>query len=152
MLHHISISVDNPLHVAKVLAEIWQGRVAPFAICSGSYIVLKGDEYGSAIELLPSGIEMTLKQQKVVYEQNPHYSKFSSTRVAISVPTSQCEIEKIAMREDWQLTFSLRSQYKVIELWIENRFLLELMTTAMSHQYIESMLASHSATKQFIKR
>lgn len=139
MLHHISISVNNPLRVAKVLAQILYGRVVPFAICPGSYIVLQGDEYGTAIELLPSGIEMTLKHQKVVYTHNTNYPQFSATYATISVPISQCEIEQIATREDWHITLSDRGQFKLIELWIENKFLLELMSPPMTHQYIESM-------------
>lgn len=139
MLHHISISVDNPLQVAKILAQMLHGRVAPFAICPGSYIVLQGDKYGTAIELLPSGIEMTLKQQKVVYAHNTNHSQFSAIRATISVPISQCEIEQIATREGWRVTLSDHGQFKLIELWIENKFLLELMPPTMTHQYIESM-------------
>jgi hypothetical protein len=139
MLHHISIAVDDPLHVAKVLAEIWHGRVVPFAICPGSYIVLKGDEYGTAIELLPSGIEMRLKQKKVVYEHNANKTQFSSIRVTISVPLSHYEIEQIAIREGWRLSVSVCSQFQAIEFWIENKFLLELMTPTMSEEYLKSM-------------
>lgn len=139
MLHHISISVDNPLRVAKVLAQILHGHVVPFAICPGSYIVLQGDEYGTAIELLPFGIEMTLKHQKVVYMHSNNHSQFSATYATISVPISQCEIEQIAMREDWHINLSNCGQFKLIELWIENKFLLELMSPTMTHQYIESM-------------
>lgn len=139
MLHHISISVDNPLHVAKILAQILHGCVVPFAICPGSYIVLQGDEYGTAIELLPPGIEMTLKQKKVVYAHNTNHSHFSAIRATISVSINQYEIEQIARREDWRVIISDRGQFKLIELWIENKFLLELMTPTMTHQYIESM-------------
>ncbi|MDJ0618538.1 MAG: hypothetical protein QNJ63_17635 [Calothrix sp. MO_192.B10] len=137
MLHHISIAVDAPLHVAKVIAEIWHGRVVPFAICPGSYIVLKGDDYGTAIELLPSGIEMRLKQKKVVYEYNHHHSQFASTQVTISVPISQYEVEQIAMREGWRISVGDRGQFQVIEFWLENKFLLELMTPIMSEQYLK---------------
>ena len=30
MLHHLSVSVKNPQHVASVLAEVFQGRAMPF--------------------------------------------------------------------------------------------------------------------------
>jgi hypothetical protein len=43
MLHHISIAVKNPHHVAEVLAEIRQGNVIPFPPNPGSYVVLAGD-------------------------------------------------------------------------------------------------------------
>jgi hypothetical protein len=34
MIHHLSLSAQNPLHVAEVLAEIWHGKVAPFPTAS----------------------------------------------------------------------------------------------------------------------
>ncbi len=43
MLHHISLGVNNPHHVAEVLAEIMQGNVIPFPPNPGSYVVLAGD-------------------------------------------------------------------------------------------------------------
>ncbi len=43
MLHHISIAVKNPHHVAEVLAEIRQGNVIPFPPNPGSYVVLAED-------------------------------------------------------------------------------------------------------------
>lgn len=30
MIHHISISVENPHHVAQVLAEVMNGEAVPF--------------------------------------------------------------------------------------------------------------------------
>ena len=139
MFHHISIPVDNPLHVAKVLAEIWHGRSLPFAICPDSYIVLAGDKYGTAIELIPSGTEMKPGKKQVEYEHNAKHSRFSGVRAAISVPTNQHEVEQIGVREDWRVILSTRGQFKVIEFWVENKFLLELLTPTITRQYIESM-------------
>jgi hypothetical protein len=55
MLHHISIAVNNPHHVASVLAEIMQGDVIPFPPNPGSYVALAEDEFGTMIEFYPAG-------------------------------------------------------------------------------------------------
>ena len=51
MLHHICIAVDNPQHVANVLAEIFQSHAIPFPPHPGSYMTLAGDKFGTGIEL-----------------------------------------------------------------------------------------------------
>ena len=42
MIHHISISAQNPQHVAIVLAEVVKGQAVPWTPHPGSYI---GSEY-----------------------------------------------------------------------------------------------------------
>ena len=58
MIHHISISAADPRHVAEVIAELWHGSALPFPPAPGSYIVIGGDSYGTAIEVYPLGNEM----------------------------------------------------------------------------------------------
>lgn len=142
MIHHISIAVSHPLHVAKVLAEIWNGRCFPFPSHPGSYIVLANDEYGSAIEIYPLGTKILpgFDKQDCSFSQNPGYSEFSATHIAISVPTSQKQIEQIAAREGWRVVRCRRGDFfDVIEFWLENRVMLELLPPAIAHQYNKFM-------------
>ncbi len=53
MIHHISLSVQNPQHVAQVLAEAINGQAFPFFPHPGSYMVFPLDEHGTGIELYP---------------------------------------------------------------------------------------------------
>jgi hypothetical protein len=39
MIHHLSISAQNPQHVAQVLAEILQGQPTPHPFNPGGYII-----------------------------------------------------------------------------------------------------------------
>lgn len=55
MIHHLSISAENPVKVAQVLGELWHGQVAPFFPYSGSYVVFKLDDSGTLIEIYPKG-------------------------------------------------------------------------------------------------
>ena len=54
MLHHISVAVNNPAQVASVLAEAIGGQSFPFPPHPGSYFVMAGDDFGTAIELYHS--------------------------------------------------------------------------------------------------
>jgi hypothetical protein len=139
MLHHMSISVNNPLHVANVLAEIMQGRAVPFPPHPGSYMVLAGDKFGTAIELYPIGTELIPDGTDAqVGFQDLQCSYYSFVHAAISVPTNLQEIERIGARERWQTRLCDRDGlFNVVEFWLENRLMLEFLTPAMASKYLE---------------
>lgn len=139
MIHHISISAQNPQHVAQVLAEILKGQIAPFFPHPGSYIIMPFDQYGTAIEVYPLGSELIPgegdEQCKFVEASIP--SNFTATHAAISVPVTRQEIEQIGIREGWRVVYCRRdSFFDVIEFWVENRLMIELMTQEMAAQYL----------------
>jgi len=141
MIHHISIAVNNPLHVAQVLAELCQGEFAPFPPCEGAYMVLPLDVNGTMIELLPRGTELVPRTGDAVqFAQNPNSSAYAATQAAIAVPVREEEIRAIAQREDWHVVRCDREGYfEVIELWVENHLLLELLPPAIASQYLSFM-------------
>lgn len=142
MIHHISMAAENPLHVAQVLAEIFQGQVAPFPPHPGSYMVLSLDDQGTMIEIYPDRTELLpgSGQDGVGFSQNLFATSFSATHAAISVPTEQVEIERIAEREGWRAVRCSREDlFEVIEFWVENRLLLEFLTPSMAPRYISFM-------------
>jgi hypothetical protein len=142
MIHHISIAALNPQHVAQVLAEIWQGETAPFPVHAGSYVVLALDEYGTMIEIYPAGTEMHpgANEEEVIFEQTSTRTAFSPNHAAVSVPTYQERIEAIAAREGWRAVRCDRDGFfEVIELWIENRQLMELLPPDLALKYLSFM-------------
>ncbi|HEY9605738.1 MAG TPA: hypothetical protein V6C85_29300 [Allocoleopsis sp.] len=139
MIHHISIPAENPRHVAEVLAEIWNGKAALFPPHPGSYLVFPGDEYGSAIEVYPLGTELVPGDgdEQVAFVQKASSSRFIATHAAVSVPTSQEQIEEIGRREGWRVVRCSRdSFFDVIEFWVENWLMIELLPPALAQQYI----------------
>lgn len=140
MFHYISMSVDNPFHVAQVLAEIWRGQIRTLVDYPDSYVVLADDEHGTTIELVPSGTEIIPGKNKFQYQQNNNtQSPFSAVHIATSVAAKRHEIEQIATREGWHCSVGYRGQFKLIELWVENKFLLELMPSTIVAKYVNSM-------------
>lgn len=141
MIHHISIAVNNPLQVARVLAEILQGSVIPFPPNPGSYITLAADRFGTLIELYPLGSEMIPDAHKgeVGFQINQQPSHYTPFHAAISVPVSLEEIERIGLREGWRVFPAKRDGlFDVIEFWIENRLMLELLTPAIAPKYLNA--------------
>ncbi|TAG62234.1 MAG: hypothetical protein EAZ28_03245 [Oscillatoriales cyanobacterium] len=139
MIHHISVSAQNPQHVARVLAEILKGQAVPFQVHPNSYMVVAMDEHGTAIEVLPLGVEISpgSGQDGCGFMHNPQASQFTATHAAVSVPTSQTEIEQIGVREGWRVVRCDReSFFDVIEFWVENHLMLEFLTPEMTAKYL----------------
>lgn len=140
MLHHISVAVQNPQHVAEVIAEIMQGQAAPFPFNPGSYVALATDDYGTLIEFLPLGTELVPNtyEGQAGFRLSAPTSQYVPFHAAISVPLSLEEIERIAQREGWRVfPCNREGLVDVIELWVENRLMLELLTPAMATKYLE---------------
>ena len=137
MIHHISIAAENPQRVAAVLAELWHGRAYPFPMYPNSYIAFAGDGYGTAIEVYPLGSELVPGRTDLPDLQANHApTQFTATHAAVSVPLEQEQIEQIAAREGWQTLLGDRGPFfQVVEFWVENRVLLELLTPKMAAQY-----------------
>lgn len=141
MIHHISIAAHHPQHVAKVIAQLWQGRMIPFPYHPGAYIALALDLYGTMIEVLPKGSELhpgnDQTEPYVQFTSTLQHSSYSATHAAISVPLSEAEIRAIGEREGWQVNRCNRGGFfEVIEFWLENQLLLELLPPEFTARYL----------------
>lgn len=142
MLHHISVAVYNPMHVAEVMAEILQGTVMPFPPNPGSYMTLAGDQYGTLIEFYPIETELIPNawQGQAGFQMNEQFSHYTAVHAAISVPISLEEIERIGEREGWRVVPASRDGlFDVVEFWVENRLMLELLTPAIVSKYLNAL-------------
>lgn len=140
MIHHISIAVRDPQHVAEVLAELWQGQVAPFPPNPGSYVVLSLDRHGTMVEVYPLGTEMQPGADQVAFVSGSSASPYSATHAAVSVPVSREDIERIAAREGWRaLACNRDGLFSLVELWIENHLLMELLPPDCAEEYLRFM-------------
>ena len=140
MIHHISIAAQNPLRVASVLAEIWNGKVFNFPN-PGSYVVFPFDDYGTGIEVYPLGCVLVppcdTEPSKMI--QISDSSNFVATHAAISVPAKVQQLEQIGMREGWRVALCDRGVFKVVEFWLENRLMLEFLPPELAAQYLQSI-------------
>ncbi len=142
MLHHFSMTAENPGRVAQVLAEIFGGECAPFPPHPGSFMAIALDDHGTMIEVYPTETEIMpgLGCGQATFSSNAFASPFTATHVAISVPASQEQIERIAVREGWRMVRCDRDGFfDVLEFWVENKVMLELLPPQMAARYVEFM-------------
>jgi hypothetical protein len=142
MIHHISIAVNNPLHVANVIAELWQGQALPFPGHEGSYIALAFDSYGTAMEVMPKNLILKpgLEATPVQFSDVDPATRYTATHANIAVSVSEEKIWEIADREGWQAVRCKRGgAIDLIELWVENQVMLELLPPTMMQNYLATV-------------
>ena len=154
MIHHISIPAENPHHVAEVLAELFESVFEKFNACPNAFMFYLGDEHLSELEVLPLGTELLPDSDggEVNFKNNPSASPFMAFHALISTQRSEQEINEIAQREGWRVSRLSRGSLEVIEFWIENRVMLELMTPEMTPAYLESRQRRGAFLREVRKR
>jgi hypothetical protein len=137
MIHHLSIPARDTRHVADVLAELFGGVVTGFGPYPDSWIAWAADEHGTAIEVYPVGTEMypPAGGGQAVFRHNPAATGATATHATVSLNCSEADILAIGEREGWRALRLSRGTFDVIEFWIENAVMLELMTPEMTAAY-----------------
>lgn len=142
MIHHISIAVNNPLHVANVIAELWQGQAVPFPGHEGCYIAFAFDSYGTAIEVMPKSLVLKpgLETAPVQFSDFAPAPSYTATHANIAVLVSEEKIWEIAEREGWRAVRCRRGGViDLIELWVENEVMLELLPPTLMPEYLAAV-------------
>ena len=140
MMFHASMPAKNPERVAKVIAELWRGVAFPFPPFPDSFIALAGDERGTEIEVCPHTQENVIGDSEVGTRTNQAANGSSACHFAIATPLSEAEVLALAAREGWRARVCDRGGcFHVIEFWVENGFLLEVLTREMQAEYLAFM-------------
>ena len=155
MINHISIGVNDPENVAKVLAELWNGIVLPFPPAPGSFMVLANDGKGSGIEITPINTIIVpgeglppeddraapTEEYEAKFVKSDFVPRYVPTHLNINTKLSINEIKTIANREGWRTLVANRGDglFQLVEVWIEDRFMLEVKTPEQTERYIEIM-------------
>lgn len=155
MINHISISVHNPKKVADVIAELWNGFVVPFPPAPDSFMVFANDGRGSAVEITPIdivlepgkglppeddfNIETRTEEYEAKFVRSENVPQYVPTHLNINTHLSIEEIKEIGRREGWRVLTCNRDRglFQLVELWIEDRFMLEVMTPEQTARYVE---------------
>ena len=146
MIHHVSIPAKDPKHVADVLAELMNGRAYPFpGGFPNSFMAVSGDAHGSMIEVYPETLALQrgtadYQQVSVIPVEPPAAYPF---HLLLSVPLDRDAVQRIGDREGWRTKVFGRAPpgkppvFTIFEVWIENRFMLEVATPDMLAEYAE---------------
>lgn len=153
MINHVSIAVNDPERVANFVAELWDGRVYPFPPAPGSFFVLANDGRGSALEITPAGtviipgkgmpdendLSAVTEEYEAHFVKSEYVPQYVATHININTQKSIDEIRELAKREGWRVLVCNRGEglFQLVEVWVENNLMLEVMTPEQTARYIE---------------
>jgi hypothetical protein len=151
MLFHMSIAAEDPRHVASVIAELWGGRTMPFPpVSDNGWMVLAGDERGTAMEVYPQGTVLRESAGDVdAHGEASGTDRYTATHAAIATHLDCDAVLAIAEREGWPAKYRKRGGlFGVVELWIEGRQMMEVLTPQMQQEYLAAMAKMPVLTRQ----
>jgi hypothetical protein len=100
------------------------------------YLVMAGDDRGSTNDVAPRGKEVIPAETSMSFRNSASPSPHSEVHLSIATPLTVDEALAIAKREGWTARVCDRGGvFNVIEFWLENKFMLELMTEAELKRY-----------------
>ena len=146
MLHHASFNAHEPEKVARVLAEILEAPAVrapapPFPV--DSWLVCFGDDHGSLIEVMPWG---AVREPTGGVGHDGDMRRHSGSHLLVRTPRSPEDVLAIAAREKWQAEPGSAGLFQFTKVWIENIFLLEIMTPEQASAYAATFNAEGLAT------
>jgi catechol 2,3-dioxygenase-like lactoylglutathione lyase family enzyme len=138
MIHHLSIAARDPKRAAGVLAELMGGKAVPFPPNPGSYFALQLDDHGSGVEVYPAGTELHPGgEEGGGFVKRPEARGYGATHFALSVATAADTVEAIARREGWHCVTCNRGPFHVIEVWVENESMVEILPPEFAREYLD---------------
>ncbi len=137
MIHHLSIAARDPKHAADTLAEIMGGKAVPFPPNPGSFFALQLDDHGSGVEVYPAGTVLEPGGEVGAgFAKTGPKDGYRSTHFALSVATDAAKVEAIAKREGWHCYVCNRGPFHVIEVWVENESMVEILPPEFAAEYL----------------
>lgn len=143
MIFHLSIAAHDPKDVAETIASLWgDARAFRFPpVTPGSWVALANDDRRSSLEVYP--IDTVLRPAEGdadAYGERTGEVRLTATHAAIATDLDQAAVLALAQRKGWPAKYRRRGGvFGVIEMWIEGRQMVEVLTPDMQAEYRAGM-------------
>src|ERR1044071_9869885 len=138
MIHQQVLAARYPKPAAEELAAITAAKAAFFRRNAGSFFALQLDGHGSGVEVYPAGTELQpAGEEGGSFVRKPQEGRgFGATHFALSVATDAGKVKQIAERAGWHCVTCNRGPFHVIEVWVENDTMVEVLPPDFAAEYL----------------
>ncbi len=136
---HVSLSADDPERIARFLAGIMGGYALEFPPFPGAWIAFARADDGTAIEVYPTTHVLTIGHESVACEVVEPHRRPTFAHAAISSTLEREEIFSLGAQEGWVTRVCNRGPFACIEIWLEDRLLVEVLDPDMQADYASGM-------------
>jgi len=100
----------------------------------------------TAIEVYPTTHVLKPGKDRISCEINARDASSTFVHAALGASLRSPEIISLAAEKDWTARICNRGPFECVEVWLENRLLVELLDAAMQKDYREGMTAANWAS------
>lgn len=143
---HLSISANDPKDVASFLADILGGIAMPFPPFPDCWIAFTGEDDGTAIEVYPTTHVLEAGPDQLSCEIKARDTRSTFVHAAICSTLDRAEIIHLGSSKGWASRICSRGPFECVEVWLENRLLVEVLDAEMQEDYRGGMTASNWAS------
>lgn len=144
-LLHVSINAENPKGVAEFLAFLMGGKAMPFPPFPDSWIAFAAADDGSAIEVYPLTHILQAGPEQIECRIGTPAPRSSFVHAAIATPLTESEIIAASAERDWLARTCNRGPFACVEVWLENRLLVEVLDPVRQEEYRKGMTMTNWA-------
>ena len=166
MIIHVSIPSTRPKEISQFLAKLIDGEAFPFPPVPGAWVTVPRDGSGNTIEVYPLGTvalpgtgdpDPTFvsagpkpKPWEVQMAHDPKQTMVSGHHLALYTKKDKEEIFRLGKEMGFRTIACERAGiFGVIEMWIENQFMIELITGPELKRYLSFMNQAENVRKRF---
>jgi hypothetical protein len=142
-LLHVSLGAGEPERVAAFLARLLAGTALPFPPFADSWIVFDGADDGTAVEVYPATHVLTVGADQVACRVGEPDHSPSFAHLALASPHDAPQVEALATAEGWRARRCERGPFACVEVWLENRLLVEVLDPPMRARYRNGMTVAN---------
>lgn len=139
MIHHLSVAAHDPKGVAEFFAELMGGVAIDFPPNPGGYMAFAPDGKGTGVEIYPAGSVMLPNAEAgaIFSRQAAESIERSPTHFALSAAASAERVAAMAAARGWACFVCDRGgHFHVVEVWVENAWLVEVLPPAFAEEYL----------------
>ncbi|WP_343561925.1 hypothetical protein [Kiloniella sp. b19] len=138
-LLHLSLPAAEPERIAIFLAELMGGRALPFPPFPDSWIAFGVRDDGTAVEVYPLTHRLTAGEKQVICTVGEEDKAPSPVHLALASSLSHEAILAKAEEQNWLARLCNRGPFECVEIWLENRLLIEVLDPEMQESYRTGM-------------
>ncbi|MBP7705253.1 MAG: hypothetical protein KA105_08205 [Caulobacter sp.] len=146
MIAHVSIPARRPEATARVFAEIMDAVIMPFPPVPGGWMVICKDGSGVGLEILPETTAIICGEEageaSVFGYCSAPVRRDGAIHVALTSKLSVDEVISLGRAMDWRAVHCDRGAFDLVELWVDNRLMIEVLAPEGTTRYLAAANAA----------
>lgn len=138
-LLRVSISATEPARVAGFLATLMGGEALPFPPFPGSWIAFAAQDDGTAIEVHPTRHRLRIGPETIACAMGAPDDGPTFAHLSLRSALDRQSILDLGTAETWVTRICDRGPFDCVEIWLENRLLVEGLDPAMQRAYAQGL-------------